>query len=89
MMSSLLVVARTAPASKDSVQLGGVKDPRVLTVRIAAEPAETLGAIKESRPWQTATRLADGERGDERAIRRRVLLHQALPGFGQPFASSW
>src|SRR5260221_716909 len=34
MMSSLLAVARTAPASEDGVQLGGVKRPRVLTVRI-------------------------------------------------------
>jgi hypothetical protein len=31
-----------------------------------------------------ATRLADGERGDERAVRRRILLHQALQGFGHP-----
>ena len=64
----LLVVARTAPASEDGVQLGGVKRPRVLTARIAREPAETSGAIKEPRPWQAATRLADGERSDERAI---------------------
>ena len=77
-MSSLFVVARTAPASEDGVQLGGVKSPRVLTVRIACEPAETSGAIKEPRPRKAATRLADGERGDERAVRRRVLLHQAL-----------
>src|SRR6516165_10547097 len=40
-LSSLLVVARTAPASEDRVQLGGVKRPCVLTVRIAREPAET------------------------------------------------
>ena len=32
-----------------------------------------------------ATRLAaDGERGDERAVRRRVLLHQAPQGFRHP-----
>jgi hypothetical protein len=32
-----------------------------------------------------ATRLAaDGERGDERVVRRRVLLHQALQGFRHP-----
>jgi hypothetical protein len=41
-MSSSLVVARTAPASEDGVQLGGVKRPCVLTVR---EPAETSGAV--------------------------------------------
>ena len=82
--SSLLVVARTAPASEDGVQLGGVKRPRVLTVRIAREPAEASGAIEEPRPRQAATRLADGERGDERAVRRRVLLHQALQGFRHP-----
>src|SRR6202011_426326 len=84
MMSSLLVVARTGPASEDGVQLGGVKRPRVLTVRIAREPAETSGAIKEPGPRQAATCLADGQRGDERAVRRRVLLHQALQGFRHP-----
>src|ERR1700732_4958132 len=84
MMASLLVVARTAPASEDGVQLGGVKCPRVLTVRIAREPAETSGAIEEPGPRQAATRLADGERGDEWAVRRRVLLHQALQGFRHP-----
>jgi len=47
MMFSLLVVARTAPASEDGVQLGGVKRPCVLTVRIAREPAETSGAVEE------------------------------------------
>ena len=47
MMASLLVVARTAPASEDGVQLAGVKRPRVLTVRIAGEPAETSGAVEE------------------------------------------
>jgi hypothetical protein len=47
MMSSLLVVTRTAPASEDGVQLGGVKRPSVLTVRIAREPAETSGAVEE------------------------------------------
>jgi len=67
MMSSLSVVARTAPASEDGVQLGGVKRSRVLPVRIAREPAETPGAIEEPGPRQAATRLADGERGDERA----------------------
>src|SRR5450631_1338472 len=84
MMSSLLVVARTAPASEDGIHLVGVKRPRVPTVRIAREPAETSGAIEEPRPRQAATRLADGERGDERAVRRRVLLHQALQGFRHP-----
>jgi hypothetical protein len=83
-MSSLSGVARSAPASEDSVQLSGVKRPRVLTVRVAREPTETSGAIKEPRPWQAAPRLAYGERGDERAIRRRVLLHQALQGFRHP-----
>src|ERR1700731_1029750 len=84
MMASLLVVARTAPAREDGVQLGGVKRPRVLTVRIAREPSETSGAIKEPGPRQAATRLADGQRGDERAVRRCVLLHQALQGFRHP-----
>src|ERR1700730_5823887 len=84
MMASLLVVARTAPASEDGVELGGMKRPRVLTVRIAREPSETSGAIKEPGPRQAATRLADGERGDERAVRRRVLLHQVLQGFRHP-----
>src|SRR5262249_7631357 len=70
--------------SEDSVQLGGVKRPRILTVRIASEPAETSGAIEESGTRKAATRLADGERGEERAVRRRVLLHQALQGFRHP-----
>src|SRR3979411_1997064 len=74
-----LVVVRTAPASEDGVQLGGVKRPCVLTVR---EPAETSGAVEEPGRRQAVTRLADGERGDERAVRRRILLHQALQGFG-------
>src|SRR5580704_15412331 len=78
-MSSSLVVARTAPASEDGVQLGGVKRPCVLTVR---EPAEASGAVEEPGRRQAATRLADGERGDERAVRPRILLHQALQGFG-------
>ena len=78
-VSSSLVVARPAPANEDGVQLGGVKRPCVLAVR---EPAKTFGAVEE--PWrrQAATRLADGKRSDERAVRRRVLLHQALQGFG-------
>src|SRR5216684_6849234 len=80
-MSSSLVVARTAPASEDGVQLSGVKRPCVLTVR---EPAETSGAVEEPGRRHAATRLADGERGDERAVRRRVLLHQALQGFRHP-----
>src|SRR5580704_18002868 len=79
--SSLLVVARVAPASEDGVQLGGVKRPCVLTVRIAREPAETSGAVEEPGRRQAATRLADGERRDERVVRCRVLLHQALQGF--------
>src|SRR5580693_4068215 len=77
-MSSSLAVARTAPASEDGVQLGGVKCPCVLTVR---EPPETFGVVEEPGRRQTATRLADGERSDERAVCRRVLLHQALQGF--------
>jgi hypothetical protein len=78
MMSSLVVVAGTVPESEDGVQLGGVKRPCVLTVR---EPAETLGAIEEPGPRQAATRLADGERSDELAVRRRVLPHQMFQGF--------
>jgi hypothetical protein len=81
MMSSFLVVARPAPASEDGVQLGGVKRLCILTGRIAREPAETSGAVKKSGRRQAATRLADGERGDEWAVRCRVLLHQALQGF--------
>src|ERR1700730_3372980 len=81
MMSSLLVVARTAPASEDGVQLGGVQRPCVLTAGIARDPAETSGALEESGRRQAATRLADGERRDERAVRCRVLLHQALQSF--------
>src|SRR5437660_11331948 len=84
MMASLLVVARTAPASEDGVQLGGVKRPCVLTGRIAREPAETSGALEESGRRQAATRLADDERRDERAVRCRVLLHQAVQGFRHP-----
>src|SRR5580704_15941109 len=81
MMFSLLVVARTAPASEDGVQLGGVKRPCVLTVRIAREPAETSGAVEEPGRREAPTCLADGERCDERAVRCCVLLHQALQGF--------
>src|SRR5262245_47461145 len=84
MMSSLLVVARTVPESEDGVQLSGVKRLCVLTVRIAGEPAETPGAIEEPGPRQAGTRLADDERGDERAVRRRVLLHQVLQSFRHP-----
>src|SRR4029077_4714018 len=80
-LSSLLVVARTAPASEDGVQLGGVKRPCVLTVRIAREPAETPGAVEEPGRREAPTCLADGERCDERAVRCCVLLHQALQGF--------
>ena len=75
------VLARQA--SEDGVQLGGVKRPCVLTVRIAGEPAETSGAVEEpgrGRP----PRASDGERRDERTIRIRVLLHQALQGFRHP-----
>ena len=57
MMSSLLAVARTAPASEDSVQLGGVKRPSVLTFRIAREPAQTSGAVEEPGRRQAATTL--------------------------------
>jgi hypothetical protein len=83
-MSLLLVVARTAPASEDGVQLGGVKRPCVLTGRIAREPAETSSAVEEPGRRQAATRLAERERGDEWAVRCRVLLHQALQGFRHP-----
>src|SRR2546429_71035 len=53
MVSSRLAVARTAPASEDGVQLGGVKRPGVLTFRIAREPAQTSGAVASSprREW--------------------------------------
>jgi hypothetical protein len=67
MMFSSLVVARTAPTSEDGVQLSGVKRPRILTVRIAREPAETSGAIEEPGPRKASTRLADDERGDKTA----------------------
>jgi hypothetical protein len=96
-MSSSLVDAHTAPASEGGVQLGGVKRPCVLTVR---EPVKTSGAVEEPGRRQAATRLTDGERGDERAIRRRILLHQSFQGFGhlmdgmggkisRAFANSW
>ena len=75
---------RPAPASEDGVQLGGVKRPCVLTVRIAREPAKPSGAVEEPGRRQAATRLADDERRDERAVRRRVLLHQTLQGFCHP-----
>src|SRR5271169_7085267 len=84
MMSSLLVVARITPASEDGVQLGGVKRPCVLTVRIACEPAETLGKVEESACRQAATCPADDERRDERAVRCRVFLHQVLQVFRHP-----
>src|SRR5208282_6694013 len=79
-----LVVARTAPASEAGVQLGSMKRPCVLTVRIAREPAETSGAVEEPGRRQAATRLADDERRDERAARCRVLLNQAPQGFRHP-----
>ena len=45
-ISSLLVVARTAPASEYRVQLGGVKRPCVQTVRIARDQeAKSTGGI--------------------------------------------
>ena len=81
MMSSLLVVARAAPASEDGVQLRGVKRPCVLAIRLAREPAETSGAVEEPGRRYAAARLADDERRDERAFRRGVLLHQALQSF--------
>src|SRR6266852_238696 len=77
----VILVARSAPASEDGVQLGGMKRPCVLTIRIAPEAAETSGEVEEPARRQAATRLADGERRDERAVRCRVLLHQALQGF--------
>src|SRR5208282_6131370 len=79
-----LVVARTAPASEDGVQLGSMKGPCVLTVRIAREPAETSGAVEEPGRRQAATRLADDERRDERAARCRILLNQPLQVFRHP-----
>ena len=39
------------------------------------------GAAEEPGLRQAATRIADGERRDERAVRFRVLLRQALQGF--------
>ena len=64
----------------DGVQLGGVKRPRLLAIRIARELTETSGAVKE--PGRRLTRFAiNGERRDEQAFRRGVLLHQALQGF--------
>jgi hypothetical protein len=45
------------------------------------EPAETSGAAEEPGRRQAATRIADGEHRDERAVRFRVLLRQALQGF--------
>src|ERR1700681_4194593 len=59
-----------------------MKRPCVLTIRISREASETSGAVEEPGRRQAATHLADGERGDERAVRRRILLHQALQGFG-------
>jgi hypothetical protein len=75
MMRLLLAVARTAPASKDGVQLGGVKRPSVLTFWIARVPAQTSGAVEEPGRRQAPTRPADGERRDERAVRCGVLVH--------------
>src|SRR5262249_17932684 len=63
MVSSLLVVARTAPASEDGVQLGGVKRPSVLTVRIAPEPAEASGTVEEPGRRQAPTRRAPRRTG--------------------------
>jgi len=67
-----------APASEDGVELGGVKRPCVLTVGIAREPAEPSSAVEEPGRRKAAAHLADDERRDERAVRCRVLLHQAL-----------
>jgi len=47
MMSSLLVVARTALASEDGVRLGGVKRSSVLTT--AREPAQASATVEEPR----------------------------------------
>src|SRR5438874_4969045 len=84
MMSARLAFARTAPASEDGVQLGGVKRPSILTFRIAREPAQTSGAVEEPGRRQAPTRPADDERRDERAVPCRVLLHQVLQGFRHP-----
>src|SRR5258708_18685326 len=77
-MSSLSVVVRTAPAGEDGVQLSGMKRPIVLTVGVASEPAQTSGAVEKPRRREAATRLANGERGDERTVRGQVLLPQVL-----------
>src|SRR6516162_519704 len=69
MMSSFLVVARTAPASEDGIQLSGVKRPCVLTVRIVREPAleaqreacEAYIRSQRHEGWMlTRTRFDDG-----------------------------
>lgn len=53
MMSSLLVVAQTGPASEDGVHLGGVKSLCVLTVRTARQPAVILRNIRGIRDTAT------------------------------------
>ena len=47
--NDILVVSCRAnrPASEDGLQLGAVKRPRILTVRIAREPADRWGAVEE------------------------------------------
>ena len=78
MRSSLLVVARTAPASEDGVQFGGVENCRVLTVR---EAPESPRAVEKARRRQSTPSLANDNRGDEGLAVRRVFLHQALQRF--------
>jgi hypothetical protein len=63
------------------VQLGGAKRPRLFAIRIAREPAETPGAVEELGRRLTRFAILYGERRDEQAFRRGVLLHQALQGF--------
>ena len=65
--------------SIDGVQLGGVKRPRLLAIRIARELTETSGAVKN--PGVGSRALLNGERGDEQAFRRGGVLHQVLQGF--------
>jgi len=81
MKPSISGVARTVPTSENRAQLRGMKRPGVRTVRIASVSAKTTRAIKESGARKAMARLADDERRNERAARRRILLHQALQGF--------
>jgi hypothetical protein len=66
--SGVATVARTVPASKDGMQLGRVKCPCVLAIRIAHEPAKTSGAVEEPGRRRPLRGLTDGQRRDERAF---------------------